>query len=67
MKTCGNIDIAAEKNDLGYTVQIAAQLSQSRARLYERADPDLPMPLLAVLTIWTVCLFVSFCLFSPVR
>jgi len=48
-------------------LQLAAQLSQSRLRLYERSEPDLPVSLIFVLTAWMVCLFISFCLFSPLK
>lgn len=48
-------------------LQIVAEMSQSRLRLYERSQPDLPVSLICVLTAWMVCLFVSFCLFSPLN
>ena len=48
-------------------LQTAAQMSQSRLRLYERSEPDLPVSLIFILTAWMVCLFVSFCLFSPLK
>lgn len=48
-------------------LQMLAQLSQSRLRLYERSIPDLPHSLIFILTAWMVCLFVSFCLFSPLK
>ncbi len=48
-------------------VQIAAEMSQSRLRLYERSQPDLPGALIFILSAWMVCLFISFCLFSPLK
>ncbi len=51
----------------GQALQLAAHLSQSRLRLYERSQPDLPASLIFVLSAWMVCLFISFCLFSPLK
>ncbi|MFN4016116.1 MAG: hypothetical protein ACK4JB_12330 [Reyranella sp.] len=48
-------------------VRLYEQIAQSRLRLYERSEPDLPTSLLVVLAGWMVCLFVSFCLFSPLK
>ena len=48
-------------------LKLAAELSQSRLRLYERSEPDLPVSLIFVLTAWMVCLFISFSLFSPLK
>jgi hypothetical protein len=48
-------------------LQIVAQMAQSRLRLYERSKPDLPDSLIFILTAWMVCLFISFCLFSPLN
>jgi len=48
-------------------LQIAAEMSQSRLRLYERSQPDLPGSLIFVLSVWMVCLFISFSLFSPLK
>ena len=48
-------------------LQISNQIAQSRLRLFERSEPDLPMSLLVILAAWMVCLFLSFCLFSPLK
>ena len=45
-------------------LRIAAEMSQSRLRLCERSQPDLPGSLIFVLSVWMVCLFISFSLFS---
>ena len=45
-------------------LRIVAEMSQSRLRLYERSQPDLPGSLIFVLSVWMVCLFISFSLFS---
>ncbi|MBS0521404.1 MAG: DUF4239 domain-containing protein [Proteobacteria bacterium] len=47
--------------------QIAAQISQSRIQLYERSKARLPVLLVIILVSWLVFLFVSFCLFSPLK
>lgn len=48
-------------------IHLTTMFAQSRLRLFERADPDQPMSLLVALTVWMVSLFVSYCLFSPLR
>lgn len=48
-------------------LQTAAEISQARLRLYERSKPDLPLSLIFILTVWLVCLFISFSLFSPLK
>lgn len=48
-------------------VQLYGQIAQSRLRLYERSEPDLPTSLIVVLVVWMMCLFISFCLFSPLK
>jgi predicted membrane chloride channel (bestrophin family) len=48
-------------------LQVVGQMAQSRLRLYERSQPDMPVSLIFVLTAWMVCLFISFCLFSPLN
>lgn len=48
-------------------LQVAAEMSRSRLRLYERSQPDLPSSLIFVLSVWMVCLFTSFSLFSPLK
>lgn len=48
-------------------IQIATQVSQSRIQLYERSKARLPALLIVILVSWLVFLFVSFCLFSPLK
>lgn len=47
--------------------QVAAQISQSRIQLYERSKARLPALLIIILVSWLIFLFVSFCLFSPLK
>ncbi|SJZ72621.1 Protein of unknown function [Enhydrobacter aerosaccus] len=48
-------------------LQVVARISQARYQLYERSKARLPSLLIIILVSWMVFLFVSFCLFSPLK
>jgi hypothetical protein len=48
-------------------IQVSTQIAQSRNQLYERSKARLPGLLIVILVSWLVFIFVSFCLFSPLK
>src|SRR5260221_2067693 len=48
-------------------LEIRAELSRTRALLYEQAGSSIPWPFLVVLVFWLVILFMGFGLFAPIN